>query len=144
MAGWVEAFFFWRCSTLIIFHCAALHLSSPLIGKLKKKALYYTVIHQCSNGNFASDSTKYDYFPIVRFLTKVVDEALVNIEVYRTRYANFTNLSESAGCKVSSLLICYTCFFMWIQTDNEKGTYCKYMLVAYCSNLESLISFTIL
>ncbi len=62
----------------------------------KKRALYYTVLHQCSNGNFASDSTKYDYFPIVRFLTKVVDEALIDIEVYRTRYANFTNLSESA------------------------------------------------
>jgi len=62
----------------------------------RKKSLYYTVLHQCSNGNFSPDPTGYDYLPIVRFLIRVVDEALIDVEVYRTRYANFTNLSESA------------------------------------------------
>jgi Fic family protein len=62
----------------------------------KKKSLYYTVLHQCSNGNFSPDPSEYDYLPFVRFLIRVVDEALTDVEIYRTQYENFTKLSESA------------------------------------------------
>lgn len=62
----------------------------------RKRSLYYTVLHQCSNGKFFPDPTKYDYLPIVRFFIKVIDEALADVDVYRDRYASFISLSESA------------------------------------------------
>jgi Fic family protein len=62
----------------------------------KKKSQYYTVLHQCSDGNFNPNPSAYDYLPIVRFLLKVIDEALKDVLFYRTRYENFTKLSESA------------------------------------------------
>jgi Fic family protein len=90
-----------------LFLLALMHSDDPALQGLsplisidrqieKKKTQYYTVLHQCSNGNFSSDPSAYDYFPIVRFLIRVVDEALMDVTFYRTRYENFINLSESA------------------------------------------------
>jgi Fic family protein len=62
----------------------------------RKKPLYYSVLHQCSNGKFTPDPSGYDYLPITRFLVKVVEEALLDVEVYRDRYTKFTKLSETA------------------------------------------------
>ncbi len=45
---------------------------------------------------FLPDPSGYDYFSIVRFLIKVVEEALIDVSFYRTRYENFAKLSESA------------------------------------------------
>ena len=41
----------------------------------RKKALYYSVLHQCSKGKFTLDPSGYDYLPITHFLVKVVEEA---------------------------------------------------------------------
>ena len=62
----------------------------------RKKSLYYSVLHQCSNGKFTPDPSGYDYSPVTRFLVKVVEEALIDVEVYRDRYTKFTQLSETA------------------------------------------------
>jgi len=62
----------------------------------QNRSLYYTVLHQCSQGKFHSDPTRYHLEPLVWFFIKILKNSLSDIDVYRTRYSNFQKLSESA------------------------------------------------
>jgi Fic family protein len=62
----------------------------------QNRNLYYTVLHQCSQGKFHSDPTLYHFEPLAWFFIKVLKNSLSDVDVYRTRYSNFQKLSESA------------------------------------------------
>lgn len=62
----------------------------------QNRNLYYTVLQQCSQGRFQSDPTVYHLEPLVWFFIKVLKNSLTDIDVYRVRYSNFQELSESA------------------------------------------------
>lgn len=62
----------------------------------KNKSLYYKLLHQVSNGKFDQEAGRYQYGALVRFFIRIFDEALGDISVYRTRYANLQRLPESA------------------------------------------------
>ena len=96
-----------------LFLLALLHSDSPYLRGItpfiaidrqieRKKSLYYSVLYQCSKGKFNPDPSAYDFFPITRFLVKVVEEALLDIELYRNRYTKFNKLSETAHTVLKS------------------------------------------
>jgi Fic family protein len=60
------------------------------------KTRYYTVLHQCSNGKYQVDSEKYQYDSFVLFMLNVLEAALVDIDIYREKFKNLKQLSESA------------------------------------------------
>jgi Fic family protein len=68
----------------------------------KNKAHYYRVLHQCSGGKYQQEASRYDYEPLCRFFLKIIADALVDIELYREKYAHLQALSETAlavlGC----------------------------------------------
>jgi Fic family protein len=90
-----------------LFLLALLHSDNPYLRDItpfiaidrqieRKKSFYYSVLYQCSKGKFNPDPSGYDYLPITRFLVKVVEEALRDVDVYRDKYTKFTKLSETA------------------------------------------------
>lgn len=68
----------------------------------QNKALYYTVLHQCSEGKFHQDSTKYDFNSLSWFFIKIIEDSLKDITFYRQRYNNMKKLSESAAIVLNS------------------------------------------
>ncbi len=72
----------------------------------QNKMQYYTVLHQCSDGKFQSDPTRYKYDSLTWFFLKIFKSAIEDIDVYRQRYSNLQQLSEAAhtvlGCFKSS------------------------------------------
>jgi len=62
----------------------------------QKKAEYYSVLHKVSSGKFYQDSTKYKYELVCWFFIKTIEEALEDINIYRNKYKNLTELSESS------------------------------------------------
>jgi Fic family protein len=62
----------------------------------KNRGLYYKVLHQASKGEFYQDPEQYHYNSLARFFIRLMENALQDIEVYRSRYANLQKLSESA------------------------------------------------
>lgn len=62
----------------------------------RNRPLYYSVLHQGSDGRFESDPEKYNYEPVTWFLLKIFESALADIAVYRLRYADLRQLSETA------------------------------------------------
>ncbi|MFH1672256.1 MAG: Fic family protein [Pseudomonadota bacterium] len=87
---------------LILFHSGDKYLTSitPYIAIDRhieqSRALYYTVLHQCSEGKFQSDPTQYNLEPLAWFFINILEASLADIELYRKRYANLQKLSESA------------------------------------------------
>jgi Fic family protein len=61
----------------------------------QNRSLYYTTLHQCSQGRFHSDPQKYMIEPLAWFFTKIIRSSLTDIEIYRNRYARLQKLSES-------------------------------------------------
>jgi Fic family protein len=61
------------------------------------KTRYYTVLHQCSNGKYQPDPEKYQYHSFVLFMLSVFETALVDIDIYREKFKNLKQLSESAA-----------------------------------------------
>lgn len=57
---------------------------------------YYTVLHKASGGQYYQDPTQYDLAPIAWFFLKVIDSALGDVAIYRTRYTNLKKLTETA------------------------------------------------
>lgn len=57
---------------------------------------YYSVLHQCSQGKFRSDPTKYQLEPLAWFFLKVLKASLADIPIYRARYTNLQKLTETA------------------------------------------------
>ncbi len=62
----------------------------------QNRARYYTVLHECSQGQYRADPAAYTYEPLAWFLLKMVTAALADIEVHRARYRNQQQLSETA------------------------------------------------
>jgi Fic family protein len=62
----------------------------------KNKAHYYLVLQQCSGGHYKQEASRYDYLPLCRFFFKVIADALADIDIYRTKYAELRALSETA------------------------------------------------
>ena len=60
------------------------------------RSLYYTTLHQCSQGKFQRDPQKYIIEPLAWFFIKIIRSSLTDIEIYRSRYARLQKLSESA------------------------------------------------
>ena len=69
--------------------------------------LYYSILHQCSEGKFKADHTQYKLEPLAWFFINILESSLADIEIYRKRYNNLQKLSESAltvlNCFRSSL-----------------------------------------
>jgi Fic family protein len=62
----------------------------------QNKAQYYTVLHQCSDGKYQTDPSKYKFDALVFYFLKVFEVALDDINVYRGKFRNLNQLSESA------------------------------------------------
>jgi Fic family protein len=62
----------------------------------QNRPLYYTVMHQCSEGKFRPDSKEYKLEPLAWFFLKVVESSLSDITYYRQKYNNLQKLSETA------------------------------------------------
>jgi len=62
----------------------------------QNRSLYYTTLHQGSEGKFQDDPQKYKIAPLAWFFIKILRSSLADIEVYRNRYARLQKLSESA------------------------------------------------
>jgi Fic family protein len=61
----------------------------------QNRSLYYTTLHQCSEGKFHDDPQKYKIALLAWFFAKILRSSLSDIEVYRSRYAQLQKLSES-------------------------------------------------
>jgi Fic family protein len=61
----------------------------------QNRSLYYTTLHQCSEGKFPDDPPKYKIEPLAWFFIKILRSSLADIKVYRQRYARLQKLSES-------------------------------------------------
>jgi Fic family protein len=62
----------------------------------QNRSLYYTTLHQCSEGKFHNDPQKYKIELLAWFFIKILHSSLSDIEVYRNRYKQLQKLSESA------------------------------------------------
>ncbi len=62
----------------------------------QNRPLYYTALYQCSEGKFRDNPREYKYEPLARFFVKILRSSLSDIAVYRNRYAQLHQLSESA------------------------------------------------
>jgi Fic family protein len=62
----------------------------------QNRSLYYTTLHQSSEGKFHDDPRKYQIEPLAWFFIKILRSSLFDVAVYRDRYALLQKLSESA------------------------------------------------
>lgn len=62
----------------------------------RHRPLYYTTLHQASEGQFRVDSTDYQLEPLAWFFLKMIQNALDDVKTLRQRYAAMSRLSESA------------------------------------------------
>ena len=60
------------------------------------KAQYYTVLHHCSDGKYQADPKTYKYDGFVSYFLKIFEAALNDTTVYREKFRNLNQLSESA------------------------------------------------
>ncbi len=94
---------------LALFHSGDKYLTSitPYIAIDRhieqNHTLYYSVLHQCSEGKFKADHTQYKLEPLAWFFINILESSLSDIEIYRKRYNNLQKLSESA----STVLNCF-------------------------------------
>ncbi len=90
-----------------LFLLALLQTNSIMISKVayflaidryieKHKEEYYFVLNRCSNGIFQSDPQNYKTEYFVRFMVKVLLEAIQGIQICRQKYKAEKELSESA------------------------------------------------
>jgi len=61
----------------------------------QNRSLYYTTLHQCSEGKFHDDPQKYKIESLAWFFAKTLRSSLFDIEVYRNRFAKLQKLSET-------------------------------------------------
>jgi len=69
----------------------------------RNSSLYYTVLHQCSDGEFDADPGNYNFEPLAWFFIKIFELSLADIAFYRQRYEALQKLSISA----SAVLACF-------------------------------------
>ncbi|MDL2123474.1 MAG: Fic family protein [Deltaproteobacteria bacterium] len=94
---------------LALFHSGDKYLTSitPYIAIDRhieqNHTLYYSILHQCSEGRFKADHTQYKLEPLAWFFINILESSLADIEIYRKRYNDLQKLSESA----STVLNCF-------------------------------------
>jgi len=94
---------------LALFHSGDKYLTSitPYIAIDRhieqNHTLYYSILHQCSEGKFKADHTQYKLEPLAWFFINILESSLADIEIYRKQYNNLQKLSESA----STVLNCF-------------------------------------
>ena len=94
---------------LALFHSGDKYLTSitPYIAIDRhieqNHTLYYSILHQCSEGEFKADPAQYKLEPLAWFFINILESSLADIEIYRKRYNNLQKLSESA----STVLNCF-------------------------------------
>jgi len=87
---------------LALFHSGDKYLTSitPYIAIDRhieqNHTLYYSILHQCSEGKFKADHTQYKLEPLAWFFINILESSLADIEIYRKQYNNLQKLSESA------------------------------------------------
>ncbi len=62
----------------------------------KHKEEYYIVLNQCSQGNFRSDPSDYNIEFFLKYMIKVLQGAMGDIDFYATRAKDFKKLPEKA------------------------------------------------
>ncbi|MEI8321447.1 MAG: Fic family protein [Alphaproteobacteria bacterium] len=63
----------------------------------KHREEYYAVLNKCSNGIYHQDPRKYQMEYFLRFMIKILQKSLGDIDVYYSRYAAISLLSEGAS-----------------------------------------------
>ena len=67
----------------------------------QNRSLYYTTLHQCSDGKFRNDPAIYKIEGLAWFFIKILRSSLADIDVYRNRYNELQMLSESSQAVLS-------------------------------------------
>lgn len=104
MGDWDALFLSW-----LLFHSGDKYLTSITPNLAidrhieQNHTLYYSILHQCSEGKFKADHTQYKLEPLAWFFINILESSLADIEIYRKRYNNLQKLSESA----STVLNCF-------------------------------------
>ena len=62
----------------------------------QNRPLYYSTLHQCSEGRFQHDPAGYNLEPVAWFFVKIMKGCLEDIDIYRERFSDRQRLSESA------------------------------------------------
>jgi len=62
----------------------------------RHKEDYYLVLNQCSSGEFSIDPNQYNIQFFLKFMIKIINNALDDIEFYKAKFDNYKKLSESA------------------------------------------------
>jgi Fic family protein len=62
----------------------------------KHKEEYYFVLNRCSNGKFSQNPSEYKIGYFLRFMFKIIAEAVADIEIYQNKYRKEQTLSPSA------------------------------------------------
>jgi len=62
----------------------------------RHKEDYYLVLNQCSGGAFSPDPQRYQIQFFLKFMTKILEGSLEDVQFYKTKHENFRKLSESA------------------------------------------------
>ena len=60
------------------------------------RPLYYSVLHEASEGRFYQDPSEYSYGSLAGYFLRVITGSLADIGIYRRRYEELEGLSESA------------------------------------------------
>lgn len=63
----------------------------------KHKEEYYAVLNQCSNGQFSQDPSIYKITYFLRFMIKILSNAVQDVHVYSEKYRQEQRLSSSAA-----------------------------------------------
>lgn len=69
----------------------------------KHRPMYYTVLHQASGGRYLANPADYNMEPLAWFFLKMMDAAISDVEMLRTKYRALQRLSESAN----TVLACF-------------------------------------
>ena len=62
----------------------------------KRKSEYYLTLHRVSDGKFNQNPKEYKLDLLVWYFIKVIEDSLKDIELYKTKYRNLTQLTEAS------------------------------------------------
>ena len=92
-----------------LLHCPDKRLSSVIYYLAidrhieKHREEYYLVLNQCSGGEYKQDPTEYKIHFFLKFMIKILREAMTDIDFYSRRAKAYKTLSESA----IKILLCF-------------------------------------
>ena len=92
-----------------LLHCSDKKLSSVIYYLAidrhieRHREEYYLVLNQCSGGEYKTDPTQYKIHFFLKFMIKILKEAMADIDFYSRRAKAYKKLSESA----IKILLCF-------------------------------------